>query len=301
MHQNLVKPKIIVTGCGYKKLEFVFRDFNDRQETHLPIFHSQDEYKLNIGAGTALYLAQKGYQVTMVGRNLEKLNRLRLCLIDQYNINPDNLEIAVVDLGQRLEIRSFLESIGDDCNLHWVNSVGLGAGDIKIKDDNPYLTTELVDENLIKAELSVIEVTFVFAQEFLSKVRKNKNYLKINNKIVIISSMSAIRSVSSAHSAGKGAIDRLANSLMLELWKENTHISTIRPGGIDTGLYDNENVQKEVFRIDKEYGGFWSDQGRLILANPISVAKAIHGVIDTEDFVTSINLVANGQWPNQGS
>jgi short-subunit dehydrogenase len=160
-----------------------------------------------------------------------------------------------------------------------------------------------VDENLIKAELSVTEMTFVFVQEFLKKIRSYPKYQTINNKIVIVSSMSAIRSTnrSSAHAAGKGAIDRYANALMLELWKENTQVTTIRPGGIDTGLYDNENVRKEVYRIDQEYGGFWSSNNRLIFASPLSVAMAIHTILDSQDFITSINLVANGQWPNQGS
>jgi NAD(P)-dependent dehydrogenase (short-subunit alcohol dehydrogenase family) len=294
---------IIVTGCGYKKLGHTFMDFNGQKATHLPLHFGGSEYKLNIGSSTALELVRQGYRVIMIGRNLEKLEVLRTALISQYRLEEASLSYAALDLTSRDQIRSFLATFDSEVQLHWVNSVGLGAGDLQIVNDNPYLQTMDIDMSLIKAELSVVEMTFIFLQEFLTKIRSQTDCLKTNNKIVIVSSMSAIRSLnrSSAHAAGKGAVDRYANAIMLELWRENIHVSTIRPGAIDTGLYDNAAVQKEVYKMDEDYGSFYNQQGRLILANPISVAKVIEGVLSNEDFVASINLVANGQFPNQGS
>ncbi|GAH59141.1 unnamed protein product, partial [marine sediment metagenome] len=55
------------------------------------------------------------------------------------------------------------------------------------------------------------------------------------------------------HCAAKGAIDRYANSAMLGNYKDNLFITTIRPGGIDTGMYDSKSVQEAVKDIAEEY------------------------------------------------
>jgi short-subunit dehydrogenase len=294
---------IIVTGCGYKQLGYVFRDVNNRRETHLPICIDGIEYKLNIGAATAMHLAQIGYKVVMISRNEKKLKLLQTTFVESYGVDIRCLDFYVLDMSNRSEVAELLASLGNSRSLHWVNSVGLGAGDISVPNDNPYLKIENISTDLIRGELAVTETTAIFAQEFLNVVRSKDNYISTITKIVMITSMSAIRSCmgASAHAAGKGALDRFANALRLELWKENTHVSVVRPGGVDTGLYDHPEVQKSAFEMDVEYGNFWNNQGRIIFTNPISVAKAVATIFENDDCITSINMVSSGQWPNEGS
>jgi short-subunit dehydrogenase len=307
MDETIFRPNrdqtVIVTGCGYKQLGYVFRDINNRKETHLPIFINGVEYKLNIGAATALYLAKIGYKVIMISRNEKRLALLQTALVENFGVDIRYVDFCALDMSNREEVARFLNSLGGIHRLQWVNSVGLGAGDISVVNDNPYLKVENISTDLLKGELGVMQSTAVFVQEFLSVLRAKENYISITTKIVIVTSMSAIRSCmgASAHAAGKGALDRFANALRLELWKENTHISIVRPGGVDTGLYDHPEVQKSAFEMDVEYGNFWNNQGRIIFANPISVAKAIATIFENDDFITSINMVSSGQWPNEGS
>jgi NADP-dependent 3-hydroxy acid dehydrogenase YdfG len=133
-------------------------------------------------------------------------------------------------------------------------------------------------------------------KELLPIFRKQKE-----TRIGIISSMSAIRSYSygGTHCAAKGAIDRYANSAMLGDYKHNIFITTIRPGGMDTGMYDNPAVQKAINVVSDEYNGQY--RKNQFYAPPISVGEAINYVFTTPAHITSLNLVAKGQFPNEGS
>ena len=68
---------------------------------------------------------------------------------------------------------------------------------------------------------------------------------------------------------------------------------------IDTGMYDNPEVQKAVCEISDEYGGL--HRQRFALASPISVGYVALAAFTSPAHITSINLVAQGQFPNEGS
>ena len=116
--------------------------------------------------------------------------------------------------------------------------------------------------------------------------------------------MSAIRSVAygSIHNAAKGSISRFTNAAMIELNKDKIYVTDVRPGAIDTGMYDSKVVQEAVQKIASSMNYDWSDQnGGLRLAPPSSVGKLIAGILSSEAHITSINMVAKGQFPHEGS
>ncbi len=89
---------------------------------------------------------------------------------------------------------------------------------------------------------------------------------------------------------------------MLELDKEGIYITDVRPGGVDTGMYDAQVVQNSVTRIAERFDYDWSEaNGGIRLAPPSSVGKMIAEVLSSEAHITSLNLVARGQWPHEGS
>ena len=114
--------------------------------------------------------------------------------------------------------------------------------------------------------------------------------------------MSAIRGYAygGTHCTAKGAIDRYANSAMLALYTNNIFVTTIRPGAIDTGMYDNPTVQKAILNVDAEYGGNWK-ANKIRLAPPIVVGESIKYAFTTPAHIPSINIVSKGQFPNEGS
>jgi NADP-dependent 3-hydroxy acid dehydrogenase YdfG len=292
---NLLEGKrIIITGCGYKPVNHVFYDIVTKEPSHDSIFVNGWEMKLNIGSATAAVLAGNGATVHMVSSSEDKLQILKQNLEELVRVGE--FEFTTANLFDEQAVKGLVERLPKDKPIYWVQSLGLGAGSYKVKDCNPYLPLEEIDLGLMKAELSLVPATHMLMQAFLPIFRKQKE-----TRIAIISSMSATRgySLGGAHCSAKGVIDRYANSAMLELYKDNIFVSVIRPGAVDTGMYDTLTVQRAVKIISKEYHGRWSKN--ITVIPPISVGEAVNYVLTTSAHVPSLNLVARGQFPHEAS
>jgi len=249
---------------------------------------------LNIGSATAGVLYRAGATVHMVSSSKNKLEDITR---EFGKIRGGKLEFSALDLMDEKEVREFVQSLPKDKSIYWVQSVGLGAGSYKLKDDNPYLSLEEIPIELIKKETEAVLVpTHLMMKEFLPIFRKQKE-----TRVALISSMSAVRgySLGGTHCAAKAAISRYANASMIGLYKNNIFVTDIRPGAIDTGMYDFETVQTAAKSVSKEYDGNWLNC--LTLAPPTSVGQAIKFVFTTPAHIPSINLVAKGQFPHEGS
>lgn len=295
--EGLKGKRVLVTGVGIKPLGHVFRDIVTNEPSHTSIKDSDTEYKGNIGAAVALECAQAGAIVHIVSRSVDKLKIIKSWI--EKEVPGASIEYAAVDLSNKDELQKLVDSIPTDLPLYWVQSVGLGAGTVKIKDDNPYLPIEEIPEELVEAELSVLTNTIELLQLLLPRFRKQQE-----SRVCIISSMSAIRSITSGsiHNAAKGAISRFANAASIELFKDHIYVTDVRPGGVDTGLYDSEVVQKTAEKIAQTYNTDWSKSaGGLRLMPPTVIGEQIASILSAEGHVTSVNIVARGQWPHEGS
>jgi short-subunit dehydrogenase len=255
------------------------------------------KYKSNIGAATAYELCKQGFHVHMISRTEDNLKVVQQWVIE--NFPEAKINYSASSVGDRESIFKIVEMIPKEKTIFWVQSVGLGGGTVKIKDDNPYLAIEDISSELMEAELSVLTDTVKFLQVLLPRFRTQKE-----TKVCIVSSMSAIRSVAygSIHNAAKGSISRFTNAAMIELNKDKIYVTDVRPGAIDTGMYDSKVVQEAVQKIASSMNYDWSDQnGGLRLAPPSSVGKLIAGILSSEAHITSINMVAKGQFPHEGS
>lgn len=290
--------RVIITGCGYTQLGDMFYDF-DGKPSHdsLPIAVS-GEIKLNIGAATACVLASNGAVVHMISQTAGKLSCLKESMIENLGIADSKIEFTDVDLLNEKDVDSLVQNLPKDLPIYWVQSIGLGAGSYHLKDGNPYLNLENIPLELLETECTtVLKGTHILFQRLLPIFARQKE-----TRIAIISSMSAVRgySLGATHCASKGAISRYTNAAMLDLWKDRIYITDIRPGAIDTGMYDDPAVQQAILTIDKEYGSGWNNHG-IRLAPPVSVGYAIANILSSPAHITSVNLVAQGQFPNEGS
>jgi NAD(P)-dependent dehydrogenase (short-subunit alcohol dehydrogenase family) len=295
--------RIVVTGCGFKPTRHKFFDVTTKEESHDSIIVDGKNMKLNIGAAIAFVLASNGAIVHLVSRTEDKLKILKEQIVKLLNIPEKNVEYSVVDLLEEKSIKKFVKSLPKDKPIFLVQSIGLGAGAYKLKDDNPYLHIEDIPPELIEKESTIVlKGTHILLQNLLPVFREQNKKFKTETRVAIISSMSAIRgyNLGGTHCAAKGAISRYTNSAMLDLWKERIFITDVRPGAVDTGMYDNPNAQKAVLEVDKEYGNYWN-QTEIRLAPPISVGYAINMIFTVPAHITSLNLVAKGQFPNEGS
>lgn len=294
---TLHNKRIIITGVGMKAIGHVFRDIDTGLPSHTPVILGDQTYKANIGAATAYACAKAGAIVHMIARSEEKLHVARQWILQ--NIPHARVEYTALDLNDAVVVQNMVQNFPGDASLYWVQSVGLGAGTVHLTDDNPYVPMESVPAELIDAELSVLKNTFSLFQALLPRFRQQQE-----TRVCIISSMSAVRGYGfgSIHCSAKGAISRFANAVMIEYAKERIYVTDVRPGGVDTGLYDAAGVQDSAATIAAHYGTDWTHKtGGLRLASPLSVAEAIVSVLESDAHITSVNLVARGQWPHEGS
>lgn len=295
--------RILITGCGYKSMNHKFYDITTKEESHDSIFINGKEMKLNIGAAVAFALAANGAVVHIVSRTEEKLKNIKKNIIKILNIPQEKVEITAVDLLDEKKTERFVKKLPKDKPLYWVQSIGLGAASYKIKDNNPYMHLEEIPLELLEKEATIVlRGTHLLMKKLLPAFRKQNKKFNTETRIVAITSMSAIRGYThgGTHCAAKAAISRYINSAMLDLWKEKIYITDVRPGAVDTGMYDNKVIQKAILEVDKEYGNYWNDN-QITLAPPISIGEAISTILIASAHIPSLNLVAKGQFPNEGS
>jgi short-subunit dehydrogenase len=295
--KELSGKRILVTGVGIRPADFVFKDITTGEPSHTPVMVDGIEHKANIGAATAMECAKAGAVVHLVARNQNKLKAIKKWI--ENEAEEAIVEYSALDLNDKNALHNMLDVIPSDLPLYWVQSVGLGAGTVQVKNENPYLLIDDLSTDLIEAELSVLENTVTMLQLLLPRFRNQEE-----TRVCVITSMSAVRSVAcgSMHMAAKGAISRFTNAAMIELDPQRIYITDVRPGGTDTGLYDDQAVRNTVEKMAASYGTDWSScAGGPRLAPPSAVGQAISAILASKAHITSINIVARGQWPHEGS
>ena len=73
------KPIIIITGCGFKPVEHIYKF--EGKPTHNPILIDGVEHKMNIGTAISYYFSKKKIEVIMVSKTPEKLEKIKQGLI----------------------------------------------------------------------------------------------------------------------------------------------------------------------------------------------------------------------------
>ena len=292
---NLLGKRVLITGVGIKPVEFIFKDIVTGEPSHTPVFSDDIEYKANIGAATALECAKNGAIVHLVARTEEKIKIIKKWIED--NVPDAKVEYSALDLSDINSLKKLVASIPDDIPLYWVQSAGIGAGTVNIKDNQPYTAIEDSSEDQLEAELSIVKNTFS-----LLKILLPRFYKQSETRICVVTSLAAVRSFThgAVHCGAKGALSRFVNAAMLDLDKKNIFLTDIRPGIVDTGGYDRE--------IDKQCGpiqagaNYGYDYTKNIFTMPaLSVGKVIADALILDTHITSINMVARGQWPHEAS
>jgi len=265
-------PIVIITGCGYKPVKYVYK-FKGKP-THDPIYINNIECKMNIGTATAFYLAKKGIGVIMVSRNKDNLEKIKEALT-KMGCKGNLISIIPADLTTEEGIDYLIDNLPKNKQFYWVQSVGMSGGTYKVPNDNIYLPFEEISSDIIKAEL---EITLVTHKMMLKMIKLFRNQIKNKqkSKICIITSMSGERGYhfGATHVAAKHALVGWIKGIEKELEDEGIEIYDIRPGAIDTGMYDNPYTKKNVEEISRR-SKMWVGKGP-VYEPPMSVAKKIY-------------------------
>ncbi|MCB9044464.1 MAG: SDR family NAD(P)-dependent oxidoreductase [Chitinophagales bacterium] len=278
---------VIITGTGFRHNE----NFNSSEN----IFTSEN-VKINIGTATAKILAQKGYNIILISRTIEKLEIIRKDILMLF----PNITVAIypIDILNEESCHQFFKNLSNESNYYYVHSAGLSTGSYDLKDDNPYLPIEEIPVDLPSLEFTTVVKSLLIMMKGLLPFFSNQ----LLSKVVVINSMSGIRSypLGYSHSSAKGGLHNAVRALSLELSKRNILFSEIMPGIVDTGLYDNNAVVKSVRRIGKEFG-YNYDTSDIPKMNPLCVADVVYTCLVSEANILSINMVSQGQWTHQNS
>ena len=193
-----------------------------------------------IGAGMAREFAQKGYDLAICARRLERLQELKQELEQKYLIKVEVKSLDVTQYDQVFEVfRAFKQDFSHIDRI--IVNAGVGDGR-RIGNGKFNVTRATVETNFISALAQCEAAVEIFREQ-------NAGHL------VVISSMSAIRGMPkhlTAYGASKAGVAHLAEGIRAELLNTPIKVSTIFPGYIRTEI--NEGAKKLPFEVDVETG-----------------------------------------------
>lgn len=193
-----------------------------------------------IGAGMAREFAQKGYNLAVCARRLERLEILKQELESKYGVKVSCKVLDVTNYDQVFQVfREFRQEFGTIDRV--IVNAGVGDGR-RIGNGKFEINRATVETNFISALAQSEAAVEIFREQKFGH-------------LVMISSMSAIRGMPkhlTAYGASKAAVAHLAEGIRAELIDTDIKVSTIFPGYIRTEI--NEGAKKLPFEVDEKTG-----------------------------------------------
>ncbi len=187
-----------------------------------------------IGRDIAKELSQKGYDLILVARNLEKLNEVKEKL-------ETNIETVSMDISNPENCKQLYEKYKDIDIL--VNNAGFG--------DCGYF-----DKTNLEKELQMINTNIV-AYHVLTKLYLKDMKAKNSGKILNVASIAGFMPgpLMATYYSTKAYVVRLSEAIREELKKESSkvQISILCPGPVDTNFNKVADVQFELKGLSSEY------------------------------------------------
>lgn len=187
-----------------------------------------------IGRDIAKELSQKGYDLILVARNLEKLNEVK----EKLEIN---IETVSMDISNPENCKQLYEKYKDIDIL--VNNAGFG--------DCGYF-----DKTNLEKELQMINTNIV-AYHVLTKLYLKDMKAKNSGKILNVASIAGFMPgpLMATYYSTKAYVVRLSEAIREELKKESSkvQISILCPGPVDTNFNKVADVQFALKGLSSEY------------------------------------------------
>ena len=211
-----------------------------------------------IGRASALALAKRGTPVHIVGRNAERLARVRDELAPFTDVTTSQ-----VDLYDRDAVSAFVAEIDSETSPvgYLVNAAGTFS-------PKPFADH---DANDYDSYLELNRATFFITQAVARNMAANGG-----GSIVNVGSMWAKQAIkatpSSAYSMAKAGLHALTQHLAMELAEDNIRVNAVSPAVVETPIYENFIEPTEVHDALQGFNDF-HPVGRI--GQPDDVAAAI--------------------------
>jgi NAD(P)-dependent dehydrogenase (short-subunit alcohol dehydrogenase family) len=227
---------------------------NPRQETAMITGASS-----GIGAATAVKLSSEGYDLLLLGRNLENLKKTHSLCKGFGKIILLNFDLKDISQNKELILNS----------LQKLSSISVLVNNAGIYKPSNFVETEISDwlEQFQVNLFSAVQLTQIIWPLFV----KNKK-----GSIINISSTLGVKPTSNAgaYSATKAAMNNWTVSLAQEGGAHNIRVNSICPGIVDTPIHSFHSQPKETADIIKKKLA----QFQLLdfIGKPTDVAEAVY-------------------------
>ena len=193
------------------------------------------------GAACAEVFANKGYNLVLTGRRNERLEKIKIKLTKEYNVEVQTLSFDVRDeQATNNEISTLNEKVKNNIRI-LINNAGLAVGkgpiDSGLTDD----WNRMIDTN-VKGLLYV-------SRAVIPLLKQNGNAHIIN-----IGSIAGkeVYPGGNVYCASKHAVDALSKAMRIDLVKHGVKVTNIAPGAAETEFSlvrfkGNENQAKSVY------------------------------------------------------
>jgi short-subunit dehydrogenase len=180
-----------------------------------------------IGLEFAHQLAQKGYDLILVSRNLNRLNETAHDLSNKYKVKA---EVLKADLGTDEGIKLTRELINKEDIEFVVNNAGLGI-------NKPFHATDLVEEvNLLNV---LVKAPLEICHSAINQMKKkNKGF------IVNVGSV-ATWTTSGTYSAAKVWLTSFSESLNTNYKDSGINVTVVAPGFTRTEFHQRANMSTD--------------------------------------------------------
>lgn len=175
-----------------------------------------------IGEATALLFAKNNYNVIITGRRLERLEKLKKKIIEDFKVQVLSLNF---DVRKYDEVERYLNHLPNEWKTIdvLINNAGLASGFGPIDQGNPEDWDKMIDTN-IKGLLYVSKM--IMPLMIKQKQGHIINVASIAGKEVYLNG--------NVYCASKHAADALSKAMRIDLLPHNIKVTNIAPGMIDT-------------------------------------------------------------------
>lgn len=193
-----------------------------------------------IGRDIATELAQRGYDLILVARNIEKLNQVKENILN--NCNNINIKIIQMDVSTPENCKNLYNQVNDDIDI-LINNAGFGVfGD--------FTKTNIDKEiQLINTNITAVHIlTKLFLQDM---EKKNKGH------ILNVASIAGFMPgpLMATYYSSKAYVVRLSEAIREELRrkKSNVKLSILCPGPVNTNFNNVADVNFKAKSLSSEY------------------------------------------------
>jgi short-subunit dehydrogenase len=185
-----------------------------------------------IGSEFARQMAERGYNVTLAARRIERLTELAAELEEKHNVRAIAVACDVTDATQRQELLDSIEARGDHVEI-LINNAGIG-GEAKFLDDT-------VDFQLQQIEVNVVALTALTHLVLPPMIEKGAG------AILNVSSTASFQPIprQAVYAATKSYVLSFSQALHQELKGSGVSITVLCPGPTRTEFFGEKQESIE--------------------------------------------------------